>query len=554
MKPIAEKINSKLEIDEKTSKSRVCGYLKADGTSIVNGNGDEILLTGWGLGNWFLNEGYMWKSFHNSRFDRPRRIERVIEELTGKAYTQHFFEVFRSIYITEAEIRDLAELGYNSVRIPIHWRLLMEENEEVTFIESGFRLIDECLDWCEKHSLYAFIDMHGAPGGQTGANIDDSIDDVPRLFIDEHSYRQCIELWKEIARRYKDRTIVGGYDLLNEPIRPESSEMKNYDHLLPQLITFYEDVIHEIRKIDDKHMLSIEGHHWSTSTEVFDRVYDPNMVIHFHRYGCNPDYQVFEEFVDLSLKMNLPLWLGETGENILEWFSAMYPLALELNIGYNLWPAKKMEAINSPYSIKEPEGWHEILSYLDGGKHPGYQKARAIFEELLHNIRFENCVKNEDVTDAVFRQSGTRVMGIDFDEFPGSGHSYLSNRHHENKHSHRSNTGMKLIPHIRLVQSKIGFYNQWDFNALALEKGEFACYTFAGDQSEGAWQVSIRGLENGEMIVYENDEVIEKIQFVKEPDYRTFSIPGVKLDQWSVRRLKIEVMRGEAAVDWVKLT
>ena len=113
---------------------------------------------------------------------------------------------------------------------------------------------------------------------------------------------------------------------------------------------------------------------------------------------------------------------------------------------------------------------------------------------------------------------------------------------------------MKLIPHIRPVQCKIGFYNQWDFNALALEKGEFACYTFAGDQSEGEWKVSIRGLENGELIVYENDEVIHKIQFCKDPDYSTFSIPGVKLDQWGVRRLKIKVIRGEAAVDWVRLT
>lgn len=126
---------------DKTSKSRVCGYLKANGTSIVNGNGEEILLTGWGLGNWFLNEGYMWKSFKNSRFDRPRRIERVVEELTGKAYKEHFFEEFRSHYITEAEIRDMAELGYNSVRIPIHWRLLMEEDEEITFIISGISML-----------------------------------------------------------------------------------------------------------------------------------------------------------------------------------------------------------------------------------------------------------------------------------------------------------------------------------------------------------------------------------------------------------------------------
>ena len=554
MERIEKKINSKWEIREKTSRNRVCGYLSAKGTSIVNGNGEEILLIGWGLGNWFLNEGYMWNSFKNKYFDRPRRIERVVEELTGKAYKEQFFHEFRSHYMTEAEIRDMAELGYNSVRIPIHWRLLMEEDEEITFIESGFKLIDQCLDWCEKHSLYAFIDLHGAPGGQTGANIDDSIDDVPRLFTDEHSYKQCIELWKEIARRYKDRVIVGGYDLLNEPIRPGNSEVKSFDDLLPQLIKFYEEVIQEIRKIDDKHMFSIEGHHWSTSTAVFDRVYDPNMVIHFHRYGCNPDYQAFEEFLNVSHNLNLPLWLGETGENILEWFSAMYPLSLELNIGYNLWPAKKMEAMNAPYSIKPPKDWHEVLSYLEGGKHPGYQKAKSIFDELLHNIQFENCIKNRNVTAAVFRNSGTRVMGIDFDEFMGHGQSYLSHRHHENEHSHRCNTGMKLITHRRPAQPKIGFYNEWDFNALALEKGEFASYTFAGDQSDCEWLISIRGLEKGELVISENEDVIKKIEFVEDHEYHTISFSGVKLAQAGDRRLKIEVLCGEVAVDWVKLT
>ena len=145
-------------------------------------------------------------------------------------------------------------------------------------------------------------------------------------------------------------------------------------------------------------------------------------------------------------------------------------------------------------------------------------------------------------------------MGIDYDEFSGRGHSYLSNRHHTNEHSHRCNTGMKLITHNRPVQSKVGFYNQWDFNDLALEKREFACYTFAGDKSECEWQVSIRGLENGEMIVYENDNEVRKIEFLKNLDYITFSFPGLKLGQLGVRRLKIEVICGEVAVDWVQLT
>ncbi|HET7002494.1 MAG TPA: hypothetical protein VFI33_14325, partial [Puia sp.] len=35
------------------------GFLKADGERIINGNGENVLLRGIGLGGWMLQEGYM---------------------------------------------------------------------------------------------------------------------------------------------------------------------------------------------------------------------------------------------------------------------------------------------------------------------------------------------------------------------------------------------------------------------------------------------------------------------------------------------------------------
>jgi len=35
------------------------GFLKAEGIKIVNGEGEEIILKGMGLGGWMLQEGYM---------------------------------------------------------------------------------------------------------------------------------------------------------------------------------------------------------------------------------------------------------------------------------------------------------------------------------------------------------------------------------------------------------------------------------------------------------------------------------------------------------------
>ena len=67
-----------------------------------------------------------------------------------------------------------------------------------------------------------YSDLHGAPGGQTGANIDDSERDLPELFTDRRNAERTVALWRLLAERYKDEWIVAGYDLLNEP-RPTGS-------------------------------------------------------------------------------------------------------------------------------------------------------------------------------------------------------------------------------------------------------------------------------------------------------------------------------------------
>ncbi|SET58525.1 glycoside hydrolase family 5 protein [Paenibacillus sp. NFR01] len=465
---------------ERTDRRLVKGYLRAEGRKVVNGDGNEIVLAGWGLGNWLLPEGYMWLA-SGTRFDRQRRMETVIRELAGEEYAGRFWKGFRERYVTREDIRRMAELGYNSVRIPFNWRVLMEEAPGINFKEDGFRLLDRCLDWCEEFGIYAFLDMHGAPGGQTGANIDDSVDEFPRLYTDGDSWHKAIELWKEIARRYKDRWIVGGYDLLNEPVRPGLMEGTHEIYLVQRLVDFYETVIPAIRAIDPLHLLSVEGHHWATQTGIFYKRYDDNMVIHFHRYACPPGMEAFRSFLEVSEKLDQPLWLGESGENLTEWFAALFPLSVSLGIGYNLWPWKKMESFNSPLSVRKPEGWDEFLAYTTGGPHPGFERAQQILDQYLEHMLAENCVPNPTMTNVVFRQPGTRLRATDFDQFPGKGHSY-SGRHREgNLYGYRADTGMRIVPLNHTPASKRFFFDcGWDLLALELGAGEYAAYSFTG--------------------------------------------------------------------------
>lgn len=225
----------------------------------------------------------MWKSGEVS-FSRTRSRKEYSRAGRRGIRTEILETVSRQLYY-EKDIEKMAEFGYNSVRIPINWRLFMEERPgEIIWKDEGFVLLDNCIQWCREYKLYAWIDLHAAPGGQTGSNIDDSEDDLPRLFMNDDYYKKGLALWRELANRYKDEWIVGGYDLLNEPIMPNDGN--TFDQYIPKLKQFYHDAIREIRKVDAKHMVSLEGQHWATTATIFDEPYDENMVLHFHRYAC----------------------------------------------------------------------------------------------------------------------------------------------------------------------------------------------------------------------------------------------------------------------------
>ncbi len=525
---------------------RVNGFLDVDGRRIINQAGEEIILAGWGLGNWLLCEGYMWRSNGADRFDRPRRIELGVEELCGKAYAATFWPRFLENYITEDDIKLMAKMGYNSVRIPINARLFLEEGPGLKWVDTGFEWLDKCIDWCEKHRIYAFIDLHGAPGGQTGANIDDCIDDVPRLFVDQACYDKGIALWEKLAQRYKDRWIVGGYDLLNEPIRPVRFEGDtDLLYLLPRLKAFYKDTIAAIRRIDQKHLITLEGHYWASTTDIFDEVYDDKMVLHFHRYGVLPDISAYQEFIDAAKRLNCPLWLGETGESVPEWFAAMYPLAAELHIGYNLWPWKKMNCLNSPCSVIQPEGWDKLIAYFHGGAHPGYVAAQKLMDKYLENMLLRNCDINADLTAHVFRTPGCTLRGTDFDEIGGNGVSYQCSREIVSPPAYRRSTGMEIVEKFPDYRQDYGFECLFKRYVLALEEKEFACYTFYDLTAQSRIEIACYSAALSTLLIYQDEELLGRFTLGGLLDAQYIGSLRMNTAAKSVIRLEVEAGRVE---------
>ena len=217
---------------EKASIQKPKGFLRTNGYDMVDEDGNKVYLKGVGLGNWLLPEGYMWKL--GSYADRPRRIEALVYDLIGEEKGKEFWENYRKYYITEADIKRISELGFNSVRPALNARWLLDEDrEELVYNEETFKLLDNLVKWCKKYDVYVILDMHGAPGSQTGENIDDSKDNTCGLFIDKKNQDRLEALWLKIVDRYKDEPTVAAYDLLNEPLVKRAGWEESYKELEP---------------------------------------------------------------------------------------------------------------------------------------------------------------------------------------------------------------------------------------------------------------------------------------------------------------------------------
>ena len=381
---------------------------------IVDAHGTPLLLRGVGLGNWLLPEGYMW-GFGDSTAS-PRQIEALLDDLLGDEVAAAFWEQFRRRFITEEDIRLIAQQGFDHVRLPLNWRVLMTSGG--AWLEDGFACIDRLIAWCRAHGLTVLLDLHGAPGGQTGTNIDDSLG-LPELFMDERNADLTVALWTEIARRYRDEPTVLGYDLLNEPLPDE------WQHRYPdELVSLYRRITSAIRSVDPHHLIMYEGTHWATGWDIFTEVWDENSVLQFHKYWSPADRPSIQRYIDVGRELGLPIYMGEGGENSPAWLAAAFQLYEDCGIGWNFWPWKKIDTLSSPCSVVPPAGWEKVLAFGAGrGEAPGRAEARRIFDELLANMDVEVCVQRPAVVNALFRRAPVRLPAYAF-TFRGIGVSY----------------------------------------------------------------------------------------------------------------------------------
>ena len=377
-------------------------FVTTSGKDLITPAGKRLLLKGINLGNWLLPEGYMFK-FKTA--NSPRLIETLINQLVGEEEARRFWKAYQENYITRADIRFIKQSGFNSVRVPFSYRLFVSDGVHPRLEGEGYRLLDNVIGWCKEERLYVILDMHAAPGGQTGDNIDDSWG-YPFLFESAERQDLLINLWRKIAARYRYEPTVIGFDLLNEPIAHYFIDA----NLNPRLEPLYRRVVAGIRQVNRNQLIFLGGAQWNTNFKVFGSPFDSRLVYTFHKYWMEVNRGAIQEYLDFRNRYKVPIWMGESGENTDEWISSFRTLLESNNIGWCFWPYKKLEATSCVVSINSPAEWQTIIAFAEGPrttfedlrKHrPAKEKVQQALSNYLEQIKFSNCRINQGYLKAL---------------------------------------------------------------------------------------------------------------------------------------------------------
>lgn len=422
------------------------GYVHSSGTALALGAA-PFVPRGVNLGNWFVPEPYMVGGGHSNE-----QIRQAFRTLAGgDARFQAWRVSYLDNYVTRSDIRALAARGFNTVRVPLDWRDFVGGGGRAVDTglyggplagdaPLGLRYVDRLLDWCRGAGVYVLLDMHVTPGTAAGdaggIYVDSPVQDNPGLDAVKAA-------WTTIAGRYKDATHILGYDLLNEPP----------GYLNGKYRPTYSQIRDAIRRRDARHLLVLESNVYADLGDTLGGdgylgvALDANMAVSIHAYGgdalppasLDADYPTRAngyngrafyawEYAD---KEDVPLIIGETGENNNDWINAVVHLwsvgkvgrrGRPVTAGVLYWAYKKPgDSVRAVVSVPFAPGWGAVASYLDhGGAAPpdafGALMAQAAIGGYAHEAF------HRDVADSLLRDyhlSGPRPFPVTLPTIPG---------------------------------------------------------------------------------------------------------------------------------------
>ena len=206
----------------------------------------------------------------------------------------------RNARFDEPDFEWIAELGFNFVRLPLDYRMWIENNDWTKFHEPTLKEIDEAVEWGGKHGVHVCLNFHRAPGYTVARP-----PEAKSVWSDDEALRVCTLHWVTFAKRYAgipNRRV--SFNLFNEPARLEP---ERYRRVVSHLVE-------AIRQQDQNRLIICDGREWGNvpPTELLHlgvaaatRGYVPMRMTH-----CQASW------VDGADKWPEPVWPLEEGDSL----------------------------------------------------------------------------------------------------------------------------------------------------------------------------------------------------------------------------------------------
>lgn len=315
--------------------------LSAKGTSLVDGNGNEVVLKGVNLGGWLVYEGWMCAG----DLQDGTELLNTLESRFGEEKALGLIKAYEENWITVDDLDKIASMGFNCVRVPFWYRNFQKATGEWYLDENGeidLSPLEWIVDECAERGIYVVLDMHGAPGAQSVAHHAGTTGEcyLYDMTAAGEQYRaETAILWKEIANRFKDCPNVAAYDLLNEP----TCDMDTSAYIT-SLWSVYDELYRAVRTVDAKTVIAFEGV-WELNNLPSPSLFGwENILYEVHLY--NYSNESVDGAIDSMLKYrdyyNVPVYVGECN------FGGSYEYALGRiiaeDVSFTTWTYKAVAA------------------------------------------------------------------------------------------------------------------------------------------------------------------------------------------------------------------
>jgi endoglucanase len=175
----------------------------------------------------------------------------------------------RQAWFTREDVKFLAKVGFDHLRIPIDEEQMW--NEEGEKEREAFQLLHDVLDWCAEFSLAAIVDLHILRSHHFN-------EARKALWTDPKAQERFFQCWRDLSGELKDRsTRLVAYELLNEPV---AENPEDWNQLLGRALAV-------VRSAEPGRVIFIGSNRWQSAT-TFDRLVvpsaDPLIFLSFHLY------------------------------------------------------------------------------------------------------------------------------------------------------------------------------------------------------------------------------------------------------------------------------